>query len=198
MDGSIMNLPDGTPLTWLGKLWGLKNISCTNGPALFKSMLSEGNKGLKHYILGDTEEVISEILKINNEKFHADIVGAEALPFCNVEDFDYINIANRIKASGANIVWTAMRAPKQDQFNKILCTHINYVVTIGVGRAFRLLTGSVKEAPKWAQKMGIAGLFTRKVSLPRAIYWYMETFFFLIGYTLQILTLKMNGKKYYD
>ena len=27
MDGSFMNLPDGTPLTWLGKLWGLKGIA---------------------------------------------------------------------------------------------------------------------------------------------------------------------------
>lgn len=198
MDGSFMNLPDGTPLTWLGKLWGLKGIACINGPTLFKRMLSDADTRCKHYLLGDTEDIIADILKLNEKQYHANIVGAEALPFCSVDEFNYEGISKRLKETGANIVWTAMRAPKQDQFNKILCSHTDSIVAIGVGRAFRLLTGSVKEAPKWAQKMGIAGLFTRKVSLPRAIYWYIETFFFLIGYTLQIVILKMSGKKYYD
>ena len=198
MDGSFMNLPDGTPLTWLGKLWGLKGIACTNGPALFKRMLAENNSQCRHYLLGDTEDVIADILKLNDVLYHANIVGAEALPFCNVNEFDYIGISKRLKETEANIVWTAMRAPKQDQFDKILCTHIDNVVAIGVGRAFRLLTGSVQEAPKWAQKMGIAGIFTRKVSLGNALLWYLETFFFLGAYALQILFRKLTGKKYYD
>lgn len=91
-----------------------------------------------------------------------------------------------------------MRAPKQDQFDRILCTHTNKVVAIGVGRAFRLLIGSVPEAPKWAQKMGIAGIFTRKVSLASALLWYWETFFFLCAYTIQITFRKLGGKNYYD
>lgn len=198
MEGSLMNLPDGTPLTWLGKLWGLKGIECTNGPALFKRMLAENNSQCRHYLLGDTEDVIADIQKLNDKLYHANIVGAEALPFCNVNEFDYIGISKRLKETGANIVWTAMRAPKQDQFDKILCTYIDNVVAIGVGRAFRLLTGSVQEAPKWAQKMGIAGIFTRKVSLGNALLWYLETFFFLGAYALQILFRKLTGKKYYD
>lgn len=198
MHGSLMNLPDGMPLIWLGKLWAVEGIACTNGPALFKTMLSAGKNECKHYLLGDTEDVIRDILKLNDEQFHADVVGAEALPFCKIEEFDYENISQKIKKSGANIVWTAMRAPKQDEFNRVLCKHMGSVVTIGVGRAFRLLTGSVQSAPKWAQKMGIAGLFTRKVSLRKALLWYMETFFFFISYSLQIVIRKMKGMKSYD
>ena len=198
MDESFMNLPDGTPLTWLGKLWGIKGIACTNGPALFKRMLAESSPNCKHYLLGDTEDVIADILKLNENIYHANIVGAESLPFCNVDDFDYEGIAKRLKQAGANIVWTAMRAPKQDQFNQILCTHIDCVIAIGVGRAFRLLTGSVQEAPKWAQKMGIAGIFTRKVSLAKALEFYFVTTFYLIAYAMQILWRKLTGKKYYE
>lgn len=198
MDESIMNLPDGTPLTWLGKLWGLKGIKCTSGPALFKRMLANSNTNCKHYLLGDTEDVIADILKLNHDKFHANIVGAEALPFCKVEEFDYEGIAKRLNESEANIVWTAMRAPKQDQFDRLLCQHTDKVVAIGVGRAFRLLTGSVQEAPKWAQKMGIAGIFTRKVSLMHALFWYLETFFYLCAYAVQIMFRRLIGKKCYD
>lgn len=198
MDGSMMNLPDGTPLTWLGKLWGLNDIACTSGPALFKRMLGEDAPNCKHYLLGDTDDVIADILKLNKEIYHANIVGAEALPFCSVEEFDYEAISKRLKETGANIVWTAMRAPKQDQFNQILCKHIDGVVAIGVGRAFRLLTGSVQEAPNWAHKLGVAGIFTRKVSLAKALEFYFVTTFYLIAYAMQILWRRLMGKKYYE
>lgn len=198
MDDSLMNLPDGTPLVWLGKLWGMKGLTCTNGPALFKRMLAETDHNCRHYLLGDTEDVIADILKLNQEIYHANIVGAEALPFCMVEEFDYEGIAKRLRETDANIVWTAMRAPKQDQFNQILCTYIDCVVAIGVGRAFRLLTGSVQEAPKWAQKMGIAGIFTRKVSLAKALEFYFISTFYLVAYAMQILCGKLVGKKHYE
>ena len=42
MRDALMCLPDGTPLMWFGRLWGL-NVTCTNGPATFKAMLSLGD-----------------------------------------------------------------------------------------------------------------------------------------------------------
>lgn len=194
MRDALMCLPDGTPLMWCGKLWGL-DVACTNGPAIFKSMLFVGNNGLKHYLLGDTQEVLDKIQALNDKDYHAQIVGAEALPFTTVENFDYKHISERINESGANIIWTAMRAPKQDEFDKILSTYLPNVPSVGVGRAFRLLIGEVQQAPKWAQKMGVAGIFTRKTSLFKTISWYFESFFFLAGYCTQILWRRLIGRK---
>lgn len=194
MREALMCLPDGTPLMWCGKLWGL-DVACTNGPATFKSMLGLGNNGLKHYLLGDTQEILDQIQALNDKEYHAKIVGAEALPFTTVENFDYEHIAERVKESGANVIWTAMRAPKQDEFDKILSTYLSSIPSVGVGRAFRLLIGEVQQAPKWAQKLGIAGIFTRKTSLWKAISWYFESFFFLAGYCTQILWRRLIGRK---
>lgn len=194
MDASLMNFPDGKPLMWCARLWGLSNVETTNGPAFFKEMLSNGSKSLKHYLLGDTQDVLDMILEKNNKEYHASIVGAEALPFAAVDEFDYKGISERIKASGANVVWTAMRAPKQDQFNQRLYSLLPNVVSLGVGRAFRLLIGEVKDAPGWAHKAGVSGIFTRKVSLWEAIRWYIESFFYLAGYCTQILWRKMTGR----
>lgn len=193
MRDSLMCLPDGTPLMWCGKLWGL-NVACTNGPATFKAMLSLGDNGLKHYLLGDTQDVLDQIRAQNDKEYHAQIVGAEALPFTTIENFDYEHISARIRESGANIIWTAMRAPKQDEFDRILSTYLPEVPSVGVGRAFRLLIGEVQQAPVWAQKMGIAGIFTRKTSLWKAISWYFESFFFLAGYCSQIMWWKLTGR----
>ena len=198
MEGSLMTLPDGKPLQWCARLWGQKNVETTNGPSFFKEMLSNGAKQLKHYLLGDTQDVLDKIKEKNDNEFHADIVGYEALPFAAVEEFDYEHIAERIKASGANVVWTAMRAPKQDEFNQRLSAILPNVVCLGVGRAFRLLVGEVKDAPEWAHKAGVAGIFTRKVSLWQTLKWYFESSFFLIGYFAQICWLRLKGRKCYE
>ena len=195
MERSFMNIPDGKPLEWCAKLWGLRGVKCTNGPALFKRMMTQSNATINHYLLGDTQDVLDRIVEtVTNTK----IVGAEALPFANVDEFDYEGIAKRVIDSGAQIVWTAMRAPKQDEFNMRLSRLAPKVVCIGVGRAFRLFTGEVHQAPKWAQKVGIAGIFTRKTSLGNAILWYIESSFFLMGYSISILGRRLIGRKCYE
>ena len=198
MEGSLMNFPDGKPLKWCARLWGLNKVETTNGPAFFKTMLSDGDKQLKHYLLGDTQDILDRIMEKNDKELHANIVGAEALPFADIDEFDYEGIAKRVKESGANIVWTAMRAPKQDEFNKRLYTLLPNVVSLGVGRAFRLLVGEVKDAPGWAHKAGVAGIFTRKTSLWNALKWYFESSFYLVGYFMQICCLRLNGRKCYE
>lgn len=198
MEGSLMNFPDGKPLKWCARLWKQKSVETTNGPAFFKMMLSTGDCQLKHYLLGDTPDILERIREKNEKEFHADIVGTEALPFAAVDEFDYEGIAKRIKESGANIVWTAMRAPKQDEFNQRLSVIMPSVVSLGVGRAFRLLVGEVKDAPGWAHKAGVAGIFTRKVSLWKAIKWYFESSFYLMGYIVHICWLRLKGRKCYE
>lgn len=198
MEHSFMNLPDGTPLTWLGKLWGLKGIAVTNGPATFQRLLKNGNKDLKHYLLGDTQEVVDAILEKYTKEYNANFGGGSTLPFADVKDFDYEGIAKQVRESGANVVWTAMRAPKQDEFNERLSKLLPGVVLLGVGRAFRISIGDVKMAKGWAQKMGITGLFTRKVSLGTALWWYFKSTFSLLGYAMDITYRRIIGKNYYE
>jgi len=191
MDESFMNLPDGMPLTWCGKLWGLKDVANTNGPALFKKMLSEGNPGLKHYLLGDTQDILDTIKNAYKESC---IVGAEALPFAKVEEFDYQGISEKIKKIGANIVWTAMTAPKQDEFDRIISRIVPNVVFVGVGRAFRMSIGDVKKAPRWAEKMGIGGFFIRRRKWYQTGWWYVKTAFVLLYYMINIIICRFACK----
>ena len=59
MNEAFMCLPDGTPLLWMARLWGLKYVQRTDGPDLFVSMLNKPESGIKHFLLGDTEETLS-------------------------------------------------------------------------------------------------------------------------------------------
>ncbi len=198
MEHSLMNFPDGKPLTWCGRMWGIKKVHRTCGPDFFAATLRSGNQQLKHYLLGDTEEVIRKIVEKNSKETKSQIVGAESLPFTDVDNFDYRGIAERIKASGANVVWTAMRAPKQDQFNQILYKHLPNVVSIGVGRAFRIYINEIKDAPKWTKELGLSGLFISRDGFFKDVKWYTTSLFRLMGFFAQILKRRMGGKKYYE
>ena len=191
MDKSFMNLPDGMPLTWCGKLWGVKGVARTCGPELFRKMLQNGDKNLKHFLLGDTDDVLHRIKETYQ---HADIVGAETLPFTKVEDFDYKNIAQRVADSKANIIWTAMTAPKQDEFNQRLYKYLPNIVSVGVGRAFRLSIGQVSQAPSWAVKLGLGGFFIRRRRWYETGWWYIRSSFTLLKYLVQIMLHKIIQK----
>lgn len=198
MEDAFMNLPDGVPLTWCGKAWGLKNIAVTNGPSIFHRMLSNGNSNLRHFLLGDTQQTLDNLkMKYTNE-YGSNIVGMYSPPFCDIQDLDYKSITKLITNSGANIIWVAMTAPKQDEFGKILQDYLPNTLCIGVGRAFRLSIGEVKSAPNWAKKMGIGGLFMRRVTLHQAGWWYVKNSISVLKYIAQILFWRSKGRKFYE
>ena len=106
-----------------------------------------------------------------------------------------------IHDSGAIIVWTALRAPKQDFLNAMLVPYLNDgIVCLGVGAAFRSVIGELRQPDGFLQKIGLAGLlFKRKdSSWWNEIKWYAEHIKYLISYFFDIKRKRLMGKKYYE
>lgn len=201
MEHSLMNTPDGTPLVWCAHWWGLKQVERACGPHIFPRMLKMKNAGLKHFFLGDTEETLAALTKKATQEFGADVVGSYSPPFAPLEEYDIEGIANKINESGASIVWTSLRAPKQDFLNAKLTPYLNDgIVAIGVGAAFRATIGGIKPPDGFFQKIGLAGLVFRRpgVSVWDEILWYAKHSRYLAKYFLQIHWRRLTGKKYYE
>lgn len=199
MANSFMNTPDGQPTLWAAWLWGLKNAKRTMGPILFQEMIENPGSGLKHFLLGDTDETLKSIVEKAEEK-NAKIVGSYSPPFCKLEDYDYAGIAKMINDSGADIVWTAMRAPKQDYFNVKILPYLDKKVCIGVGAAFRFYLGEYKMAPPLIKKLGLMGLYWgRKGQSWGAFIWgYLGDNMPFLWHLAKIPFRRIIGKKYYE
>lgn len=197
MANSMLNTTDGMPLVWAARLWGLKDVERTMGPALFDTMLSSG-KPYKHFLIGDTDETLAAVTKRYSEEFGAQIVGTVSPPFCDVEDFDYEGYAQQINDSDADIVWVSMTAPKQDFFSaKILPLLKDGIVCIGVGAAFRYNLKTYKEPNKLVQKLGLTSFLLRGTNLKTLRKWFSIGF----GITpclIDIVFRRIKGKKYYE
>lgn len=101
------------------------------------------------------------------------------LPFCDVEAFDYDEIARMVEADGAKIIWVALGAPKQERFMARLLPHLQQGVMIGVGAAFKFYSGTEeRRCPEWIQRHHLEFIY-RILQDPkkqlRRCYWILRT-----------------------
>lgn len=201
MENSLFNTPDGTPLVWCGRAWGIKQVERACGPHLFDSLLEDNDPNFKHFLLGDTSETEEKLKEKCEKEYGTNIVGMYSPPFVPLEQYDIEGIARMINESGANIVWTSLRAPKQDYLNSMLTPFLNDgVVLIGVGAAFRYKIGELKNPDGILQKMGLAGLkFKRKGDTRwNQIKWYIKHGYYMVYYFFLIFFKRLCGKKYFE
>jgi N-acetylglucosaminyldiphosphoundecaprenol N-acetyl-beta-D-mannosaminyltransferase len=201
MENSLINTPDGTPLVWCGHLWGLNMVQRACGPHIFPRLLKDKESHLKHFLLGDTEGTLRKLSNKAINEYGANIVGSYSPPFAPLEEYDIASIAKMINDSGANIVWTSLRAPKQDYLNAMLKPYLNDgIVCIGVGAAFRSVIGGLKQPDGILQKLGLVGMKFRRKGISRwtQTKWYVEHSYYLLGYVFLILWRRLIGKKYYE
>lgn len=201
MENSLMNTPDGTPLVWCGHWWGIKQVQRACGPHIFPRLLKEKDSDLKHFFLGDTDETLETLTKKATAEFGTTVVGTYSPPFAPLEEYDIESIAKLINESGANIVWTSLRAPKQDFLNAMLVPYLNNgIVLIGVGAAFRSVIGGLRQPDGILQKMGLAGLLFKRAdsSWLKEFKWYIVHSIHLMKYFFKIKYRKFLGKKYFE
>ena len=197
MAHSLMNIPDAEPMPWAARLWGLKEVKRTMGPMLFNDMLMDKESGIRHFLLGDTDETLTKL----KEKYKdSNIVGVFSPPFCGLDGYNYEDIAKMINDSGADIIWVSMRAPKQDFFAQRISPLLDHKICIGVGAAFRFSLGEYKMAPPIIKKLGLMGLYWGKKSQswPKFLVGYFNATVPYLWYLAKIPFRRLVGKKYYE
>lgn len=119
------------------------------GSEIFMDIVS--SRKYRMIFLG-TQQPILDGLKENLSKINPDVSGMTfvELPFCKVSEFDYPGIAKMIEDDGAEIVWIALGAPKQEFFMSMLKPHLSHGVMIAIGAAFKFYSGiDTNRAPDW-------------------------------------------------
>lgn len=133
---------------YIKKIYGIQYDQYC-GSSIFKDIIEQ--KKYRMCFLGTQQNILDQ-LKVNLSKMWSDVndMMFYELPFCDVEGFDYKAIAEMIEKDGADIIWVALGAPKQEYFMARLKPYLKKGVMIAVGAAFKFYSGvSEKRAPKW-------------------------------------------------
>jgi N-acetylglucosaminyldiphosphoundecaprenol N-acetyl-beta-D-mannosaminyltransferase len=171
LDRGDLNLPDGTPLVWIGRRAGLDGFtSRVYGPDLTVAVCDRGRAhGLRHYLYGASPEVVERFAQELRRRFPGiEIVGVESPPFRPLRDEEEAELVERIRAAGAHLVWVGLGTPKQDHFVDRFRDRVG-IPLLAVGAAFDFLAGEKKMAPRWMQERGLEWLY-RLLSEPRRLW----------------------------
>jgi N-acetylglucosaminyldiphosphoundecaprenol N-acetyl-beta-D-mannosaminyltransferase len=165
-----LNLPDGAPVAWVGRHLGFEQLDrATRGPDLMAETIVRGQRlGLRHYVYGSSAEVIEKLVAALAELApDAVVVGAEAPPFRDLTADEADELAQRVRASDADIVWVGLGTPRQDRFVEQM-KHRLGTTLVPVGAAFDFIAGTKPTAPKWLQHTGFEWTF-RLMCEPRRL-----------------------------
>jgi N-acetylglucosaminyldiphosphoundecaprenol N-acetyl-beta-D-mannosaminyltransferase len=78
-------------------------------------------------------------------------------------------VVRQINESGAQIVWVGLSTPKQERWMASHIGRLNASALFGVGAAFDMHAGNLRQAPRWMQRSGLEWLF-RLASEPRRLW----------------------------
>ena len=198
LSGFYLNLPDGMPSVWIGKLKGAKRMKRCYGPDFFKEfVLRSASYNIKHYFCGGKEGV-AELLKISvKKKFNnTNVIGCFSPPFREMTEDEYAELGQEITELKSDIVWVGLSTPKQERFAHKLSNFTKTHFIITVGAAFDFHTGNVRQAPKFIQNLGLEWFF-RLVTEPKRLWRrYLEVVPLFIYYNLiEFIKYLINKKE---
>ncbi|MCX7933650.1 MAG: WecB/TagA/CpsF family glycosyltransferase [Planctomycetota bacterium] len=171
INGAAIATPDGMPLVWALRRRGYPQQQRVYGPDLllaFAATAAQTGSGANFFYGGQagTAEKLASLLQARFPGFA--VAGAECPPFRPLTPAEDAAAVARINASGAQVLWLGLGAPKQELW---MAAHRQEVkpVMVGVGAAFDFLTGRVKQAPPWLRNLGLEWLFRLAVE-PRRLW----------------------------
>lgn len=169
-NNSIINLPDGKPLSVISRCRGYKKCSRVTGPDLMEEIFKVSEKnGYKHYFYGSTIDTLSKLQEEIKSKYpKLDIVGMYSPPFRELSQNEEVEILEKINICKPDFVWVGLGAPKQEIWMNRYKGKINGLM-IGVGAGFDYHAKNIKRAPIIMQNMGLEWVF-RLLQDPKRLY----------------------------
>lgn len=175
-NGGLMAIPDGGPLSTVGRKRGYKNMARTTGPSLMGEIFSISAKnGYRHYFYGSKEETLELLEKKLKKKYPGiQIVGMYSPPFRPLTEEEDKAAIDRINEAKPDFVWIGLGAPKQEKW---MAAHQGKIdgLMLGVGAGFDYFAENIKRAPMWMQKSNLEWVYRLMQDPKRLFKRYLST-----------------------
>jgi N-acetylglucosaminyldiphosphoundecaprenol N-acetyl-beta-D-mannosaminyltransferase len=168
-------VPDGMPLVWSlnTKLPdGEKLTDRVYGPTLMLETLrgTQGQPEFRHFFLGGKESTLEKLHARFAEEFPETVIaGSHSPPFGEWTEAEFDKICQKIKDSGANLIWVCFGCPKQELWIARHKERLPPGVYFGIGAAFAFHAGEVSQAPAILQRIGMEWAY-RIAAEPRRLF----------------------------
>lgn len=170
-----LGIPDGIGIVLASRLRGGKIKNRVAGIDLMNALVSHAAKsGEKIFLLGAAEGVAAAAAENLQKKYPGLVIAGTHHGYVPPEE--EARVADKIAASGADIVFVGLGSPRQEFFVSRHGQRTKARVLMVVGGAFDVISGRLKRAPLIYQRLGLEWLyrvlqepkrFKRILALPR-------------------------------
>lgn len=159
--------PDGMGIVWGGRLLGIPIEQRVTGIDLMVDVLRVcESEGFRPYFFGATTTVLDDLIRKFKTEYPAlQVAGWRNGYFTSDEE---AQIVANIKASKADCIFVGITSPIKEKFLNAYRDEMGVTLQLGVGGAFDVLSGHVRRAPVFVQKLGFEWLY-RLAQEPRRL-----------------------------
>jgi N-acetylglucosaminyldiphosphoundecaprenol N-acetyl-beta-D-mannosaminyltransferase len=171
LNGALLCTPDGIPMVWMGKLRGHRTMERVYGPDLMLNICEHSLAvGFTHFLYGGVPGVAERLQETLQARFPGlRVAGTYCPPFRPLNAEENAALRQQVADLQPDFFWVGLSTPKQEKFMaEYLPLLPEAKIFLGVGAAFDLLTGRVRQAPRWMQRSGLEW-FYRLLQEPRRL-----------------------------
>ena len=156
-NNSFLTTPDGIPTVWAGHIDGYSNMKQVRGADFMLQVCESAAKtGTRHFLYGGKPGVAQLLAAILTVRFPGlQIVGTYTPPFRPLNVQEEVELHQQLLEAKADVLWCGISTPKQERFMAKYIERLPVRLMVGVGAAFDLNAGLLKDSPPWIQKCGL-------------------------------------------
>ena len=138
LNRSLLTVPDGVPMVWVGRIQGHREISRVYGPDFMIELCRRSvARGFRHFLYGGKEGVAEELAERLRQRIPGlQIVGTYTPPFRPLNAVEERDLQIQVAACKPDIFWVGLSTPKQEQFMARYSERLDTKLMVGVGAAF--------------------------------------------------------------
>jgi N-acetylglucosaminyldiphosphoundecaprenol N-acetyl-beta-D-mannosaminyltransferase len=157
LNHALLLTPDGMPTVWVGRMQGNSTMKRVFGPDLMLEVCRRSaGTGIRHFLYGGNPGVADELAERLRHMFAGiEVVGAFTPPFRPLEPSEQLALKAQLEIALPDIIWVGLSTPKQEKFMAANFQRLSCKIMVGVGAAFDIHTGHVKDAPQWIKDAGL-------------------------------------------
>lgn len=161
LNSADLTVPDGMPLIWLGRLKGHNLARRVYGPEFMMAFCekTEG-RGYRHFFYGGKPGVAEKLASVLSKRFpRFQLAGIYVPPFRPLSPEEDDAVVCQIEQAAPDVLWVGLSTPKQENWMNAHRGRLSVPVLVGVGAAFDIHTGELRQAPRWMREQGLEWLF---------------------------------------
>lgn len=156
-NNSFLTTPDGIPTVWIGHIDGHNKMKQVRGADFMLQVCESSAKtGTRHFLYGGRPGVAELLRDALTSRFPGlQIVGTFTPPFRPLNAQEEMELHRQLLESRADVLWCGISTPKQERFMAQYIGTLPVRLMVGVGAAFDLNAGLLKDSPVWVRKCGL-------------------------------------------